>query len=573
MTKTLLLLILFSFFGTSSWAQQKYWVVLADKEGVSFNPHLYFHPKAIARRVKHNLPLVEETDKPIRKDYFQMVNSLSDTISGHSRWLNALACIVSSETQLTAIKNLPFVKEVRPMMSTSYLAEVSKREKDGRDMLLDQQIKWMQGELFENANLTGKGIRICIIDAGFPGVDQSEVFEHIVKRDGIVKTWDFHKNKPDVYKFHTHGSMVLSCIAGIHNYEKKIGLAPDADFLLARTELIFKEGLSEEEDWLMAVEWADKNGADIINSSLGYTTSLYFKENMDGKTSFVTLAGNIAAHKGILVVNAAGNEGDGAWKYIAAPADADSVLTVGGINPWSGIHTSFSSFGPTADKRMKPNVAAFGHVMAFSKYSILEETQGTSFASPLVAGFAACVLQQDTTLTAMELFEKLEKSANMYPYFDYAHGYGVPQAGYFTDSVTTEQVDITFDFSVGDENVSVVIKDEFFEINDEVVVNYDDFFYLGKSLKRLHIGDQYVSRDSNPKLKQPNYIYYHIENNDSYLREYNVIAPLEKEVIKINITTYQGETLRVWYKGYWSSVIIAKKEAEIEPQEENENDD
>jgi len=573
MPKTLLLIAFLSLFGYSNWAQQKYWVVLSDKEGVSFNPETYFHPKAIERRLKHNIPLVEETDKPLRADYIQIISTLTDTISGQSRWLNALACIVSSDTQLQSIKNLPFVKEIRPMTSRTYLAETPKRNKDGKDMLLEQQIKWLQGGKFKKANLTGKGVRICIIDAGFPEVDESKLFEHIMDRNGIVNTWDFHKNKADVFKFHTHGSMVLSCIAGLKD-DQQIGLATDADFLLARTELIFKEGLSEEEDWLMAVEWADKNGADIINSSLGYTTSLYFKEDMDGKTSFITRAGNIAAHKGILVVNAAGNEGDGTWKYIAAPADADSVLTIGGINPWTGIHTSFSSYGPTSDKRMKPNVSAFGHVMAFSKFSDLEETQGTSFASPLIAGFAACVLQQDSTLTAMDLFSEIEKSGNLYPYYDYAHGYGVPQAGYFTDTMKLDQIDVTFSFDQEEDVLKVIIADNIFSINDEVVVNYDSFFYNGLKPKRLHIGDMYVSGDSNPKLQQPNYIYYHIVNSDDYLREYSVVAPIQKDVLKIDISKYEGETLQVWYKGYYNSIVITKaiNEEEEDIKEEDSND-
>ena len=160
---------------------------------------------------------------------------------------------------------------------------------------------------------------------------------------------------------------------------------------MARTERVAVENETEEVLWLMAMEWADANGADIINTSLGYASEEYFNYQMDGKTSIIARAANMAAKKGILVLVSAGNSGDSDWKYIATPADADSVLTIGAITS-SGIHRSFSSFGPTADFRMKPNVVAYGDVMGASKKGI-SKTQGTSFSCPLVAGYAACVWQ------------------------------------------------------------------------------------------------------------------------------------------------------------------------------------
>src|SRR5690606_11480520 len=156
---------------------------------------------------------------------------------------------------------------------------------------------------------------------------------------------------------------------------------------------------------------------------------------MNGITALISRSANMAARKGILVVNSAGNEGSNTeWVSIGAPADADSVLAVGGISPWTNLHVSWSSYGPSADKRIKPNVCAFGHSMVMTDKGISEAT-GTSFASPLTAGFAACVWQADTTLTNMELFELIEKSGDLYPYYDYAHGYGVPQASAFFDDL------------------------------------------------------------------------------------------------------------------------------------------
>lgn len=554
-----IILILFLFNLHALFAQQKYWVVLTDKEGVEFDPYTYFDQKAIDRREKNNVPLFDESDKPLREDYYNAIVSISDTVTGHSRWLNAMACILT-DFQLEQIENLPFVKMVKPMMSKAYLTEESRFGdlQNGEKLLLQEQTKWLGADAFKENGITGQGVRVCIIDAGFPSVDYADEFEHL--RGNIKGTWDFHKNRKEVYKFNSHGSAVLSCVGGMTEDEVNIGMATDAEFLLARTELVFKEGLSEEEDWLMAVEWADKNGADVINSSLGYTTSLYFKEDMDGQTAFITRAANIAASKGILVVNAAGNDGDGYWRYVGAPADADSVLTVGGINPWTGIHTSFSSYGPTADMRMKPNVSAFGHVIAANGKGKLTETQGTSFASPLMAGYAACVIQMYPDLPVMEIHELIESSGHLYPYYDYAHGYGIPNAANLF--MERGEVDDVLTYEIKEDSIVVQVNPNYFDLNDEVVINYHSRFLLDRAPRYLHIPDAFLSDDSSPKKAKPNYVYYHIEY-DGILSEYALVAPRQLEVLKIPVYDFEGETLRVWYKGQ----IL---EVEIEYPEENE---
>lgn len=558
-----LLPVLFMLSSIVQFAQQKYWVYLSDKEGVEFDPYAYFDQKAIDRRIKNNIPIFDNSDKPLREDYYQMVASVSDTVTGHSRWFNAMACMLNNE-QYAIVSQLPFVKEIKPMLSQGYLAEEARYGdlKNGEKLLLKEQTKWLGASTFAENEITGKGVRICIIDAGFPSVDYADEFDHL--RPNIKGTWDFHKNQSDVYKFNNHGAAVLSCIAGQTEDGMNIGLATEAEFLLARTELIFKEGLSEEEDWLMAVEWADKNGADVINSSLGYTTSLYFKEDMDGHTALISRAANLAAKKGILVVNAAGNEGDGYWKYVGAPADADSVLTVGGINPWTGIHTSFSSYGPTADMRMKPNVSAFGHVIAANGRGKLSETQGTSFASPLMAGYAACVIQLYPDMPVMDVYRKIEESAHLYPYFDYAHGYGIPNAAYLFQE--RGEVDEILTSSVVDDSVVIHINPDYFELNDEVVINYHSRFLLNQVPKYLHIPDSFISDDSSPRKALPNYVYYHLEK-DNILTEYALVAPRQLDVLKIPISKFEGETLRVWYKGQELEILVEYPEEEKDPEE------
>jgi subtilisin family serine protease len=313
--------------------------------------------------------------------------------------------------------------------------------------------------------------------------------------------------------------MVLSCIAGM-NDTVPMGLATKAEFLLARTE-VETEPFSEEENWLAAAEWADKNGAQIINSSLGYTYNRYFTWEMDGKTSFVVKAANMAASKGMLVVNAMGNDGSHDWKILGTPADADSVLSIGGINPETDFHENFASFGPTADKRMKPNVSAYSTAIVAEK-SKLEKAQGTSFSTPLVTGFAACAWQTEKGKTNMEMFNEIQKSGDLYPYFDYAHGYGVPQASYFFSKNPKSEKIPTFQFK---------------EISDTL---------------HIMVNIATISKNANTD----NYLFYKISNNNGEILKYFVIDVYQEDVVKIPISDFSDKVVTVCYKGYTNEIEL-----------------
>jgi subtilisin family serine protease len=413
-------------------SQEYYWVYLKDKAGTSFNPYDYFDQKAIDRRIKNGLSLNDITDYPICDAYKSEIEKSVDEIVGESRWFNAVAVYANKE-DILKVSQLEFVKDIVVIENDMQLAS-NKDEVAVYDQLSDDdlrpQLKRMGGEWFINSGINGKGLRIAVFDGGFPGVDTHASFEHLRTNNQIIKTWNFPKKKEDVYGWNGHGTMVLSCIAGLATEGVNMGLATGSEFLLARTE-VGAEPAKEEVWWMMAVEWADKNGADIINSSLGYGADRHRTKDMDGKTCLVTRAANMAASKGILVCNAMGNEGDDkTWITLGAPADADSILSVGGIEPTSDFHISFSSYGPTADGRLKPNVVAYGYAMVAKKDGFAY-AYGTSFSSPLVAGFVACAWQTKPELTAMEMKAEIEKSGDSYPYYDYAIGYGVPQAEYF----------------------------------------------------------------------------------------------------------------------------------------------
>ena len=529
----------------------KYWVFFTDKEGVEFDPYAYFDPLAIERRKKQNLPLYDNSDLPLREDYISFVENVVDSIKGHSRWFNAI-CVFASEEQIDKVKNLPCVKEIESIESNVQLAHRNEVDhllealdngtNNAYINLVKSQTELMGISKMRENNWKGKGMRIAIFDAGFPNVDILDAFEHIRERNGIKATFDFVKNNPEVYRFNAHGTMTFSCVAGMYK-GIPMGFATDAEFLLARTERATFEKFSEEEGWVMAAEWADKNGAHVINSSLGYTNKRYFQDQMDGKSSLVSRAANKAAKKGMLVVNSAGNEGSGDWKIIGAPADADSVLTVGGFNPWTGMHTEFGSYGPTADGRMKPNVTAVSSVIAQGKNGY-ESTQGTSFSSPLVAGFAAAFWGANQELKVMEVFDEMCKSGHLFPYFDYAHGFGVPQAAAFFDTIAPSGEN-PIHIVEGEDEVFAYILPNYF------VPHFGTFNIEGGDYFKHPDDSEYRTHSSVPLMEIPPFFYWHTESKDHQLREYHVIQLRNPDeyIMKWDKAKIKGKILRCYYRG------------------------
>jgi serine protease AprX len=520
MKHLILIALLFSF--ALSFAQKgEYWVFFTDKNDVEFDPYSYFDSKAIERRLKSNIPLKHITDYPINESYKQSILDKTDRLTGETRWFNAIAVWASPE-QINEIIQLPFVKHTEFIRSEAQLAEkkYDMSLSNRYEFVLKKQINGMEGAKFKDAEFTGKGLRIAVFDGGFPSVDVNPVFKHLQENNRIIDTWDFVKEKPFVYDYNSHGTACLSCITGITNGQQ-MGLAIEAEFLLARTEKN-TEPLSEEVNWMQAMEWADKNGADIISSSLGYTNDRYFIHDMNGKTSLVTRAANMAAAKGMVVVNSMGNEGDVDWKYMGAPADADSILSIGGIDPITDYHINFSSYGPTADKRLKPNVCGYGLAITAAK-SKLTRNFGTSFSAPLIAGFVACAWQAKPELTNMELMREIEKSGHLYPFYDYAHGYGMPQAGYFTDKEENNSNKKLFSFETTEDEIKVILKKS-------------PKVYFAEGTQK---------------------VYYHIRMPDGVLIEYALVEAYQKEVLTIPTNKMQeGAILAVFYDGYYAEISL-----------------
>lgn len=492
-----------------SFAQSTYWVFFTDKAGTTFDPYTYFDSKAIERRVQLGISLYDETDFPLNQQYVEAVTALSEEVIGHSRWFNALAVTTSNIEQ---IEELSFVEKTQ-LIESHGKAAWREAGTAGMPTVLDEhplapQLIYMQGEEFVNKGYNGKGIRIAVLDGGFKMADTHPSFQHLRDNHQIIKTFNFPLKKEDVYGWDSHGTMVLSCIAGYGMNSRQLGLATGAEFLLARTETDLEQP-KEEVWWMMGMEWADANGANIINSSLGYGKDRYNPEEMDG-TSMVAKAANMAASKGILVCNSMGNEGDDrSWRTLITPADAEGVLSVGGIDHL-GEPSSFTSLGPTADGRRKPNVCAFGtaEVANPSKQSPYTSASGTSFASPLAAGFAACAWQTHPQWTNIQLLHELEKSGDMYPYYDYQYGYGVPQASYFTGNRKAAKKGSIILHVKQDGNIVV-------EIPEEAV-----------SASNLRV---------------------HLENQDGKLENYRTIQ-ISKTQRLFPVNT-KGKLLRLWYNG------------------------
>ncbi len=270
----------------------------------------------------------------------------------------------------------------------------------------------------------------AILDAGFYSVDQLSPFDSIRAGGQILGTWDFVANDASVYEDNSHGMSVLSCIAG-NVPGQLIGTAPHSDFWLLRSEDAPTENIIEEYNWVSAAEFADSAGADLISSSLGYSTfddstMSHTYADMNGNTCPASIGADIAASKGILVLVSAGNLGNSAWHYISAPSDADSVLSVGSVDS-AGYKSGFSSWGPSSDGNVKPNVAAKGSQTTIANTDgSIGQGSGTSFSCPVLAGSAACLWQAHPGKTNMEVLHAIEQSANYFNTPGDSLGYGIP---------------------------------------------------------------------------------------------------------------------------------------------------
>ena len=375
--------------------------------------------KVLKRRARYTIP-IDQTDLPVNPAHIDSIRlSGNVTILNISKWLNQVCISTSDATALTKINSLSFVMASAPIAARPQpmiITPVNKQLDPPNETTPNTpataqkpvdlynygsayaQIHTHNAEFLHNHGFSGKGMQLALMDAGFFNYKTLPTFDSIRKNNQILGTWDFVANEESVNEDHAHGMTCFSTIAA-NLPGSFVGTSPKSSFYLFRTEDISSEYPIEEQNWLAAAEKADSLGVDVFSVSLGYnyfdnSVFNYTYSKMDGNTTLISRACDLAAKKGILVVAAAGNDGNTSWKYITTPADADSVLSVGAVN--AARQTAvFSSYGPSSDGQIKPDVAAIGQGAVIADQTTGAPTygNGTSYACPIMAGIVSCLWQ------------------------------------------------------------------------------------------------------------------------------------------------------------------------------------
>ena len=407
------------------------------------NPLSELTQKAIDRRTNLGIAITAQ-DAPIESSYIQNIQNLGFTVNDQSKWLNGVA-VNATSTQIAQLQAEPYVLKVESFVKNNSAGKTAKKEKFPKN--LSSKISFNYGNSLaqiEQVNLrtlhvqgfTGTGVSIAVIDTGFPTVNTGSAFARMRNNGQIKDVYNFISKNTDVYNtsLNNHGTNCLGIIGGYLD-GTFVGAAPDADFYLYATEDGTKEIPEEELYWIQAAEEADRKGVDIISTSLGYGDFFddarynYSYSQMNGTTSFIARGAQIASEKGIIVVVAAGNEGNLTWKYIVTPADNEKVFTIGGVDS-TGNPSVFTSFGPNSAGKVKPDASARATSTYFAYNNGAYPGNGTSYATPLSAGGIACLLQALPKTTNRETIKNnLRQTASLAPNYTDQLGYGILNFG------------------------------------------------------------------------------------------------------------------------------------------------
>jgi serine protease AprX len=455
---TTLIILLIATTGITQAQFSRYIVQFTDKKGTPYSlstPSAYLSAKSITRRISANLRM-DSTDLPVNPAYLDSIRNVPNvTIINTSKWLNQVLIKTTDANALARINAFPFVKNsgaIAPRVSTGSNT-LSRELADGSvqsPVAVNQvtgvtgvtafdygsmynQIHVHNGDYLHSLGFSGRGMTIAVLDAGFLNYLTNPVFDSVRLQGRVLGTWDYVNNEANVNEDNAHGANVFSLMAS-NRPGVLVGSAPHASYWLLRTEDINSEYPVEEQNWAVAAEFADSAGVDMISTSLGYASfdnaifdHSYAQRN--GNTAMITIAADLAAKKGILVIVAAGNSGNSSTeaKYVGVPADADSVFTIGSISVNGSIAAS-SSWGPNGAGLLKPNVVSVGQGAIVANPSNGNPTSGsgTSYACPLMAGMVACLWQGFPEFTNMQIMDAIQRSADRYTNPDYRFGYGIP---------------------------------------------------------------------------------------------------------------------------------------------------
>lgn len=449
-------IVLLSFLGSFTWAQDLYLIHLAPKQNTSTylaNPLQMLSQRALTRRANKSVAL-DDKDVPINSSHIQAIKNLNLNYVGASKWLNTLMVEIEDQNVITQLNNLSFVSSIENLAHNNDPRNAARTQKNqintidyGQSFEFINQIGLQH---IHQAGFKGQNILIGVIDSGFPGVNTMQAFQRIRNENRIVDTHNFVNNN-SIYEMHSHGTYVLSTMAAdvpsIYG-----GTAPEAAYALYVSEDAWQESPKELMYWVQAAERADSTGVDVINTSLGYTTFDdprydFTYEEMDGNTAIISKGAKIAASRGIFLVNANGNDGSSDWHYLGAPADVPEVFSIGATF-LDGSPAPFTSFGPNATGNIKPDVSALGvYVRAFNPEGELIYSNGTSLASPIMSGAVATLMSAAPNTSIEELKVLIKESAHLYPSYNDQVGYGIPNfatilARLKTNELTKQKISI-----------------------------------------------------------------------------------------------------------------------------------
>lgn len=447
----LILMFLFSFAYGFSQPQNMYVVTFTDKNNSSHivsKPETFLSSKAIEKRMRLNIPITEE-DLPINENYIDFLKTFSAIkIVTQSKWMNYVVITCNNQLLLETLKYITFINKITQLHEIDY-NNLDIQFTDRNYSFFNQletfhdttglayygkaakQIGIHNGHYLHQLGYKGDNMLIVMLDNGYNSLDTLEFFSDFFQSNRFLGTHDAaNEENYNIYRDGTHGTMVLSTMALNRPYTY-VGTAPHADYFLIRTEMSYYEDILEEYYWAAGAEFADSLGADVVNSSLGYTTFDIGEQNhtfsdLNGKRSVASIAASKLAQKGCIVSISAGNQGDKYWRYISVPADAPDALCVAAMNTDS-IVASFSSIGHAAFDYVKPDITSVGWNTAYCTiYDTLSKGNGTSFAAPVISGLSACLWQAFPKKSSLEIMEAIRQSSHLYNHSDSSYGYGIP---------------------------------------------------------------------------------------------------------------------------------------------------
>lgn len=446
-----------------------YWVQFTDKANSPYsidNPEEYLSQRALERRARLNIA-IDEYDIPVNPQYLQAVADCGAELINPSKWLNGVSVYTTNQSVIDAINALEFVEVVRNCPNNLQAQEwkerwmaIEQRPADKASVSrgyyggAETQVTQLKVDELHAMGYDGTGVLIAVLDGGFIGTQDHVCFDRIREEGRLIATRDFVYGSTSIYSQSTHGTSCFSTI-GAYDPENMVGTAPMASFILIHTEDGDAENIVEEYNWVSGAEYADSLGVDVCTTSLGYIDFDMPQwdhpfEHFDGHTAPMTIGAEIAASRGILCTNSAGNEGGGICT-LGIPADAEHIITVGAVNS-IGQRAYFSSVGPTYDNRIKPDVMAMGEdtyvASGYSGWQPYYNGSGTSFSNPVLAGAVACLRQARPTASVQDICDALRAAGNNVSNPDNYNGYGIPNC-----VMALELIDNVNELSLGENEI------------------------------------------------------------------------------------------------------------------------